>query len=225
MTRHVSRTDHGSNTGADLPETVTDPGAGHDAAVDGSRRGTTHDHDMGADRTTTGADPRGGYDADGDTAHDRDTAHDSEMMGTGRTTSVPGARADRGMAVHDAGHGMNHGTGQAATSRQVDRPQASQSAHADGSAESDREPLVPQQRATEYSRRWDAVKGGFVDEPRQSIAEADQIVAELLEELQTLFHEQRRDIEQGIDADSTSTEDLRLALRRYSSFFARLLSV
>jgi hypothetical protein len=218
MTRHVSRPDHDSNTGAGLPETVVDPRAGQDATVDGTR-GTTHDSDMGADRTTTGADPRGGYDAD------RGTAHDGEMMGTGRATSVPGARADQGMPVHDAGHGTDHGIGQAATSREVDHPQANQSAHADGSAESEREPLVPQQRAAEYGRRWDAVKGGFVDEPRQAIAEADQIVAELLEELQALFHDQRRDIEQGIDAESTSTEDLRLALRRYSSFFARLLSV
>jgi hypothetical protein len=219
MTRHVSRPDHDSNTGAGLPETVADPRAGQDATVDGTRRGTTHDSGMGADRTTTGTDPRGGYDAD------RGTAHEGEMMGTGRATSVPGARADQGMPVHDAGHGTDHGIGQAATSREVDHPQANQSAHADGSADSDREPLVPQQRATEYGRRWDAVKGGFVDEPRQAIADADQIVAELLEELQKLFHDQRRDIEQGIDAESTSTEDLRLALRRYSSFFNRLLSV
>jgi hypothetical protein len=218
MTRHVPRTDHDSNTGADLPETVADPRAGQDARVVGARRGTTHDSDMGVDRTTTGADPRGGYGAD------RGTAHDG-AMGTGRATSVPGTRPDQDMAVHDAGHGTDHGIGQAATSRQVDHTQANHSAHADGSAESDREPLVPQQRATEYGRRWDAVKGGFVDEPRQAVAEADQIVAELLEELQKLFHDQRRDIEQGIDAESTSTEDLRMALRRYSSFFARLLSV
>jgi hypothetical protein len=219
MTRHVSRNDHDSDTGADLPNTVAGPHAGHDAAVDGTRRGATHDSDMGVERTTTGADPRGGYDLD------RDTAHDSEMTGAGRATPTPGTRAGQGMAGHDAGHGTDHGTGQAASSRQVDHSQANQSAHANGSAESDREPLVPQQRAAEYGRRWDAAKGSFVDEPRQAIAEADQIVAELLEELQTLFHNQRRDIEQGIDSESTSTEDLRLALRRYSSFFNRLLSV
>jgi hypothetical protein len=218
MTRHVSRTDHDSDTGTDLPGTVADPRAGHDAAVDDTRLGTTHDSDMGTDRTTTGPDPRGGYDADLGPARGSD-------MGTSRTAAVPGTRADQDVAAHDVGPGRDHRTGQDATSRQAGHPQANQPAHADATGESDREPLVPQLRAAEYGRRWDAVKGGFVDEPRQAIVEADQIVAELLEELQTLFHDQRRDIEHGIDAESTSTEDLRLALRRYSSFFARLLSV
>jgi hypothetical protein len=218
MTRHVSRTDNDSYTGADLPENVTDPRSDHDTAVDGTRRDTTHDSDMGVDRTTTGADPHGGYDADHGT--DRDGA-----MGAGRATSVPGTRADRDMTAHDTGDVADHGTGHVATNRQTGHSQTKPSPHTDGSGESDREPLVPQQRATEYGRRWDAVKGSFVDEPRQAVAEADQIVAELLEELQALFHNQRRDIEQGIDAESTSTEDLRMALRRYSSFFARLLSV
>lgn len=213
MTRHVSRTYNDSHTGTDLQGNVADTRAGHDTAVDGARRGTTHD-DIGVDRTSTGADPRDGYDAGHGTAHDG-------AMGTGQATSVPGTRADQEMTAHDAGDR----TGRVATNRQADHLQANQSTRSDGSGDSDREPLVPQQRATEYGRRWDAVKGGFVDEPRQAVAEADQIVAELLEELQTLFHNQRREIEQGIDAESTSTEDLRMALRRYSSFFARLLSV
>lgn len=89
----------------------------------------------------------------------------------------------------------------------------------------EREPLVPRQRSEDYSARWDQVKGGFVDEPRQAVAAADQLVSELLEELQELFRGQRRDIEQGLDANEGSTEDLRLALRRYRSFFDRLLSV
>jgi hypothetical protein len=88
-----------------------------------------------------------------------------------------------------------------------------------------REPLVPRQRAEEYGARWNAVKGGFVDEPGQAVAAADQLVSELLDELQELFRSQRHDIEQGLDADQTSTEDFRLALRRYRSFFDRLLSV
>ena len=43
--------------------------------------------------------------------------------------------------------------------------------------------------------------------------------------MQELFKQQRTQIEQGLDADETSTEDLRLALRRYRSFFDRLLSI
>jgi len=88
-----------------------------------------------------------------------------------------------------------------------------------------REPLVPQQRSAAYTARWNDVKSDFVDEPKQAVAAADQLVSELLDELQELFRNQRHDIEQGLDADQTSTEDLRLALRRYRSFFDRLLSV
>jgi hypothetical protein len=65
----------------------------------------------------------------------------------------------------------------------------------------------------------------FVDEPRQAVARADTLVGEVLDELETLFREQRRQIEQGLDNDEASTEDLRLALRRYRSFFDRLLAV
>lgn len=87
------------------------------------------------------------------------------------------------------------------------------------------EPLISRQRSAPYAARWDQVKGDFVDEPRQAVTAADQLVSELLEELQGLFRNQRHDIEQGLDADETSTEDLRVALRRYRSFFDRLLSV
>jgi hypothetical protein len=88
-----------------------------------------------------------------------------------------------------------------------------------------RERLVPADHAASYASRWDAVKGTFVDEPREAVAQADALVGELLDELETLFREQRRDIERGLDADETSTEDLRMALRRYRSFFDRLLAL
>lgn len=86
------------------------------------------------------------------------------------------------------------------------------------------ERLVPRERADDYTSRWDRVKSGFVDEPRQAVGEADALVGELLDEMQALFAEQRRRLEHGLDSDSTSTEDLRLALRRYRSFFDRLVA-
>jgi hypothetical protein len=95
---------------------------------------------------------------------------------------------------------------------------------ADGGDEP-RERLVPEDHAASYGSRWNAVKGTFVDEPREAVAQADALVGEVLDELEKLFHEQRRSIEQGLDTDETSTEDLRLALRRYRSFFDRLLAI
>lgn len=87
------------------------------------------------------------------------------------------------------------------------------------------ERLVPANRVEEYTSRWDSVKGEFVDEPRQAVAKADKLVGELLDELDQLFRKQRSDLEHGLDADETSTEDLRLALRKYRSFFDRLMAL
>jgi hypothetical protein len=89
---------------------------------------------------------------------------------------------------------------------------------------SGRERLIPADRAHDYSSRWDLLKGDFVDEPRRAVRQADELVGELLDEVQQLFARQRRDLEQGLDNDQASTEDLRLGLRRYRSFFDRLLS-
>ena len=93
----------------------------------------------------------------------------------------------------------------------------------DGASDT-RERLVPAERADDYGSRWDALKGDFVDEPRRAVRQADELVGELLDELQRLFADQRHNLERGFDHDQASTEDLRLALRRYRSFFDRLLS-
>ena len=85
--------------------------------------------------------------------------------------------------------------------------------------------MVTAERAESYGARWNAVKGDFVDEPRQAVAKADALVGELLDELGQLFAQQRRGIERDLDNDDVSTEELRVALRRYRSFFDRLLSV
>ena len=89
----------------------------------------------------------------------------------------------------------------------------------------DPERMVTQERADSFTVRWDEVKGEFVDAPRQAVAKADALVGELLDELGALFAQQRRSIERDFARDEVSTEELRVALRRYRSFFDRLLSV
>jgi len=84
--------------------------------------------------------------------------------------------------------------------------------------------LIPTDRAESYNSRWNDLKGEFVDEPRGAVRGANELVGEVLDELEELFRRQRADLEEGLDSDQTSTEDLRLALGRYRSFFDRLLS-
>lgn len=87
-------------------------------------------------------------------------------------------------------------------------------------------PLFPGDEATELRARWDAVQAGFVDEPRQAVEQADSLVAAAMKRLaETFAHERSRLEGQWDRGDDVSTEDLRVALQRYRSFFGRLLSM
>ena len=87
-------------------------------------------------------------------------------------------------------------------------------------------PLFSSEEARELRARWDAVQGAFVDEPRQAVEQADSLVAGAMKRLAEMFADERAALERQWDrGDDVSTEDLRLALRRYRSFFGRLLSV
>jgi hypothetical protein len=77
-----------------------------------------------------------------------------------------------------------------------------------------------------FRSRWQEVQTGFVDEPRHAVAQADGLVAEMMQRLAKVFADARGKLEeQWSRGDDISTEDLRVALRRYRSFFDRLLSV
>ena len=76
-----------------------------------------------------------------------------------------------------------------------------------------------------YQARWDAIQTAFVDEPRRVVEQADGLVAEMMQRLAETFSRERANLERHWDqGGDASTEDLRLALQRYRSFFQRLLS-
>jgi hypothetical protein len=74
--------------------------------------------------------------------------------------------------------------------------------------------------------RWEEVQAGFVDEPKESVQRADQLVSDLMTKLTSGFDETRSGLEeQWNKGEEASTEDLRVALTRYRAFFNRLLKV
>ena len=74
--------------------------------------------------------------------------------------------------------------------------------------------------------KWEKVQGSFVDEPRKAVEDADALVAAATKRLADMFADERTKLEHEWDrGEEVSTEDLRVALRRYRSFFDRLLSV
>jgi hypothetical protein len=87
-------------------------------------------------------------------------------------------------------------------------------------------PLFSAEEAKDFRARWDAIQGSFVDEPRQVVEQADSLVAVAMKRLAEMFAAERARLEGQWDrGDNVSTEDLRLALQRYRSFFGRILSV
>lgn len=87
-------------------------------------------------------------------------------------------------------------------------------------------PLFSGDETNELRSRWDAIQVGFVDEPRRAVELADNLVAGTMKRLAEIFTDERSKLEgQWDQGENVSTEDLRLALRRYRSFFSRLLSV
>jgi len=87
-------------------------------------------------------------------------------------------------------------------------------------------PLFPSNELNDLRTRWKEIQTAFVDEPRKAVEQADSLVASAMKRLAEVFAQERSGLEQQWDrGDSVSTEDLRVALQRYRSFFDRLLSV
>ena len=75
-----------------------------------------------------------------------------------------------------------------------------------------------------FRSRWDEVQGRFVDEPREAVKKADDLVSDLVDRLTSGFAETRSGLEdQWKKGEDASTEDLRVALTRYRALFQRLL--
>jgi len=90
----------------------------------------------------------------------------------------------------------------------------------------DGEVLFPNADSDDFRRRWSEIQTSFVDEPKPSVERADQLVSSVIQKLTQVFADERSKLERDWSkGGEASTEDLRQALRRYRSFFDRLLSV
>jgi hypothetical protein len=97
-----------------------------------------------------------------------------------------------------------------------------------GSVAADPEPrasLLEDGELRSMTMRWKDIQAEFVDEPRKAVQEADVLVAELMQRLAAMFADERAGLEERwAGGNQVSTEDLRQGLRRYRSFFERLLA-
>ena len=98
-------------------------------------------------------------------------------------------------------------------------------ANGDAGMDQERTPLFPDRDLEALRSEWLGIQGRFVDEPRASVEAADHLVASTVQRLAESFARVRDTLEKQWGEGDVSTEDLRQALRRYRSFFDRLLSV
>ena len=85
--------------------------------------------------------------------------------------------------------------------------------------------MYSEEQVRELRGRWDEIQAAFVDEPRGAVERADRLVADAISKLAEGFARTRGEMEeQWKRGDEVSTEDFRQALKRYRSFFTRLLN-
>jgi hypothetical protein len=92
-------------------------------------------------------------------------------------------------------------------------------------AADDLEPLLEAGEGDDMRQRWHVLQAAFVDDPQSSVKQADELVSDVMTRLSDMFAREREQLEsQWGRGDDVSTEDLRVALQRYRSFFERLLA-
>jgi hypothetical protein len=108
--------------------------------------------------------------------------------------------------------------------RKEDGGRASASERREAEPDEENEPLLGEEEE-EFRARWQKIQGEFVDAPQDAVNAADHLVAETMQALATTFSEHKRGLEgQWHRGEEVPTDDLRIALQRYRSFFNRLLS-
>ena len=87
-------------------------------------------------------------------------------------------------------------------------------------------PLFENDAAEKFRTRWLAIQSRFVDDPKASVKEADDLVADVIQGITSSFADRRGTLEKNWNGGgNASTEDLRQAFKQYRSFFDRLLSL
>jgi hypothetical protein len=115
------------------------------------------------------------------------------------------------------------GTADATATRADTDTAADTDTRRDSTTAGDAAPLLADSEG--FQSRWEEIQVRFVDEPRGAVEDADALVATVMQRLAEGFAQERERLEaQWGRGEDISTEDLRVALQRYRSFFQRLLS-
>ncbi|MEU1708592.1 hypothetical protein ABZ478_25085 [Streptomyces sp. NPDC005706] len=139
---------------------------------------------------------------------------------TGAEAEGTGAPATDRSEAAGAGAGPGGGTDAAQGAGAPSEP-----ARAPGASDDETPQLLTDGEEQGFRDRWQTIQGRFVDDPREAVHDADALVADVMRTLATTFDQHKKGLEgQWSQGERVDTEELRGALRRYRSFFNRLLS-
>ncbi|MDV7242290.1 MULTISPECIES: hypothetical protein [Rhodococcus] len=147
-----------------------------------------------------------GVESSTETAGSGETVSSTETAGSGETVSSTGATGSSTVGTSPSAEGTHSST--------------------EATESSSRQSLFDEDELSVLRSRWDEVQAGFVDDPRECVQKADGLVSDVVDRLTTGFSEARSRLdEQWARGEEGSTEDLRIALKRYREFFQRLLAL
>jgi hypothetical protein len=151
---------------------------------------------------------------------------DTQGFGTDSDLDRP-VSTETDMDVDDATDGATAGTVTDQEPAVAEEPVATGAKPAPTTADDDASaPLFADTEVDQFRTQWRELQAAFVDSPQQAVQEADELVAQIMQNLAATFAEHKRTLETQWDhGEQGETEDLRQALRRYRSFFNQLLSV
>jgi hypothetical protein len=138
------------------------------------------------------------------------------------------AQTTEQIAIAGAGNEADTSSGQPLRNARTQQPVLAERGAAGGDlgvGDQPHAPLLEDQELQSIHVRWKDIQAEFVDEPRRAVQDADALVAELMQRLAQMFASEREQLEsRWAGGDDVSTEELRHGLRRYRSFFERLLA-
>lgn len=86
------------------------------------------------------------------------------------------------------------------------------------------EPLLSVEAELAFLSRWAEIQSGFVEDPAESVRDADRLLDEIAAAQLSSFQARRTDLAVDWQQGSPGTEQLRLALRRYRDFVGVILA-
>ncbi|MFB7506314.1 hypothetical protein [Streptomyces broussonetiae] len=154
----------------------------------------------------------------------RDNALSTEDLAQHRESDA--ARDNAPAPVYPGDSDEKAGTTEGIGSREADTPAKADSATKARGGDADEMPqLLSTHDEEDFRKRWEKIQITFVDDPREAVQAADNLVANVMQTLAATFDEHKTKLEGQLNqSGQADTEALRTALRHYRSFFNRLLT-